>query len=267
MQPVLKKYEIRSAKIADPFTILMFGDLHGREYGPGNSELLQTARGTEPDLILCVGDLITAGFPDGFGSARSLMRGLSSFAPVCMVNGNHETFSRREPEQYRAFTEGLRSDGVLLLNGRTRSFSICGNPVAVTGYELPSRMYRRFRIPRLSETEIRRAVGSCRTDAYSILLAHNPQFLPVYAAWGADLTLSGHFHGGMVRLPSGRALLSPYGFPLPRYGYGEYHFGEKAAVVTAGLGDHTIPFRICDPFEIVRIRVLPDETDQETRSI
>lgn len=261
MQPVRKNYEIRSGKIRSPFTVLMFGDLHDREYGPGNAELIAMARDCAPDLILCVGDLITAGFPNGTEAARLLMRELASIAPAAMVNGNHETYSRQEPERYRAFAKALRSDGVLLLNNRTQRLSVCGNPVAVTGYELPHRKYRRFRVPRLTEREMRQAVGSCRTDAYSILLAHNPQFLPVYAAWGADLTLAGHFHGGMVRFPSGQALMSPYGFPLPRYGYGAYRFGEKAAVVTSGLGDHTIPFRINNPFEIVCIRILPEGTD------
>ena len=65
MQPVRKNYEIRSGKIRSPFTVLMFGDLHDREYGPGNAELIAMARDCAPDLILCVGDLITAGFPDG----------------------------------------------------------------------------------------------------------------------------------------------------------------------------------------------------------
>ena len=75
----------------------------------------------------------------------------------------------------------------------------------------------------------------------------------------ADLTVSGHYHGGVVRSPfTGRALLSPYGYPFPKFGVGIKELSEDRYIIaSAGLGDHSIPLRIFDPRELVVIRVTP----------
>ena len=90
-----------------------------------------------------------------------------------------------------------------------------------------------------------------------ILLAHNPVFAPFYMEWGADLTVCGHFHGGVMRLRGKQPLLSPYGFLLPEYGYGHFEKDGKHVIVSSGLGEHAIPFRIHNPMELVTIDLTP----------
>ena len=90
-----------------------------------------------------------------------------------------------------------------------------------------------------------------------ILLAHNPVFAPFYMEWGADLTVCGHFHGGVMRLRGKQPLLSPYGFLLPEYGYGHFEKDGKHVIVSSGLGEHAIPFRIHNPMELVSIDLTP----------
>ena len=99
--------------------------------------------------------------------------------------------------------------------------------------------------------EIREALGEPAEGAYRILLAHNPDYFSAYAQWGADLTLSGHLHGGMVRLPKIGGLISPNWTLFPKYDHGLYTIEEKKMIVSAGLGSHTIKLRINNPPELV----------------
>ena len=92
------------------------------------------------------------------------------------------------------------------------------------------------------------------TDVYHILLAHNPEFAETYFDYGADLTLSGHVHGGIFRIGK-HGLLSPYVSFFPRYCYGQYTREEKHMIVSGGLEDHHI-HRIWNPYEIVCIDIV-----------
>ena len=94
-----------------------------------------------------------------------------------------------------------------------------------------------------------------RTDCFQILLAHNPDYFPEYAAWGADLVLSGHLHGGVARLPLLGGVVSPRLHFFPRYDGGKFTHGNSVMIVSRGLGMHTIPFRFNNPGELVEITI------------
>lgn len=84
-------------------------------------------------------------------------------------------------------------------------------------------------------------------------MAHNPEYWPDYLTWGADLTLSGHLHGGMVRLPFLGGLFTPEGGLMPGYDKGLYKQGNQAMVVSAGLGVFVFPWRWMNPPDLVFI--------------
>lgn len=251
---VVTRYTVKNRKITNPLRILLLGDLHGNEHGPQNRTLLHCCREQKPDLILSSGDLITGNSRSPVEPVLHVMRTLAEIAPFYAVNGNHETCLQAFPEIYGRFTEESAAAGVHWLHQQHASVEVNGNRLCLYGLELPREFYKKFRFPKLSLSQIEERIGSCRDeDACSILLAHNPQFTPSYLRWGADLTVSGHFHGGVMRLPNNRCLLSPYGWPLPRYGYGHFENADRHVIVTAGLGEHVIPFRIANPMEIVTI--------------
>ena len=81
---------------------------------------------------------------------------------------------------------------------------------------------------------------------YSILLSHRPEMLDVYAAAGMDLVFSGHAHGGHVRL-GGRSLFSPDQGFLPTYTHGVYKKDDTQMVVSRGLGNSSLPWRVNNP--------------------
>ena len=126
-------------------------------------------------------------------------------------------------------------------------------PITVWGYELPIEYYKRGRKAELLEMQITETLGTPDENSFNLLLAHNPIYFPTYAAWGADLTLSGHLHGGIVRLPFVGGVISPQIRLFPKYTHGMYTENGRKLITSAGLGSHTINLRINNPPELVVI--------------
>ena len=267
---VIKHYTVRSGKLRTAVRALLLADLHETQHGRDNTDLLRAAGELRPDFVLLAGDMIVGRPEYSHVQAVRVIRALASMCPVFAVNGNHETQLRMFRSDYRNYIGSLKETGTRLVNNRTAAFSCGENRFRITGLELPGRKYRKFRIPALHEEELAGLIGSCADGddrELRILLAHNPQFTPQYFRWGADLTVCGHFHGGVARLFGNQVAMSPYGFPLPKYGYGLYAEGEKTVIVTSGLGDHAIPVRVFNPMEMVCIDLIPDSlhaSEQDT---
>jgi hypothetical protein len=284
-------YTLKLNKLVSNLRLLLISDLHMMEHGPGNSHLLKACRREQPDLILLSGDLITslsqehAGYREALAEVNGFAAKLAEIAPVYAVNGNHETNLRKLPGLYQTYMQGLKNAGIHVLNNKSMRTVIRGNTLILTGLELEKQSYHKFRRPSFSVNRIRKAVGDAANDGSGItgstsvadrigtasmggpshvpcriLLAHNPVFAPFYMEWGADLTVCGHFHGGVMRLFGKQPLLSPYGFILPDYGYGHFEKDGKHVIVSSGLGEHVIPFRIFNPMELVTIDLIPDVT-------
>ncbi|HUM83298.1 MAG TPA: metallophosphoesterase [Lachnospiraceae bacterium] len=261
MDFITKEYTIKTKKVSEPVSILFTADLHNASYGPENEDLFRACRAVRPDMILCAGDMLIGRRDEPFETASHAMRFFASLAPTFFANGNHETRVKdyEDCRMYEDYIGQLKDAGVCILNNAGRAFEAGANHFQIYGLELPVSKYIKFHHPELSAKEMRDSVGSVLKDpgVYTILIAHNPYFAPVYYEWGADLTVSGHFHGGIVRTLSGNALIDPYGFMFPKYGYGSFEKLDRHMIVTSGLGDHFLPFRIGNPWEIVHISLEP----------
>lgn len=234
----------------DGYRVMQISDLHGCRFGKGNSRLLAAVAAEAPDLIVLTGDLADR----QTGNTEPIFRlaeALCEEAPVYFIYGNHEQemeFSRR-----KALLAGLRAAGVRILDNASVMLERGGETVALFGARVPLRYYRwngrRGRRPAFSEEMLGNLLGP-RGPEYAILLAHNPLFFETYAAWGADLTLSGHVHGGMICLPRLGGLLSPERSFFPRYSAGLYRLGGRSMVVSRGLGRGP---RVNNPPELVSV--------------
>ena len=87
-------------------------------------------------------------------------------------------------------------------------------------------------------------------------LTNNPEYFNRYAEWGADLVISGHLHGGMVRIPGLGGMMSPKFKLMPEYDYGMFEYGDSMMLVSRGLGAHTIKVRINNNPELVNLKIL-----------
>lgn len=252
-------YEIRSPKVTEELTLVFLSDLHAKEYGPGNADLIGAIRDVSPDLILSGGDLVVAS-EQKVREGTALLKHLREIAPVLAGYGNHESELEVYPELFRREEEELKKAGVRFFGNATEHLTLKGQMLTVTSLKLPLSAYKKLRKPHFSREQLTDLIGKrAEPDSFSILLAHNPYFMPLYFSWKADLILSGHYHGGIMRFGRHGVLVSPYGFPFPKYGYGLYQRGSSNAIVTSGLGEHVLPFRIHNPFEFVVIHVVPKD--------
>lgn len=255
------RYKLRTGEKSrgtdSPFSVVFLSDLHNISYGENNSALLQEIRNQNPEAVFAAGDMLVGSKEPQMDAALSLMDELTKKYPVYCVNGNHEQRLKTDPDrygdQYQKYSDAVKSFGVHLLENGCERLEINRMPITVWGYELPVEYYRRGRKSELLEMQLVETLGKPDEHAFNILLAHNPIYFPTYAAWGADLTLSGHLHGGIVRVPFLGGLISPQLRLFPNYAHGMFTEKEKKMITSAGLGTHTIKLRVNNPPELVVI--------------
>ena len=101
-------------------------------------------------------------------------------------------------------------------------------------------------------------LGQPSEEYFNILIAHDPDYFPKYADWGADLVLACLVLGGMVRVHiCGKGVVSPYVRLFPKYDGGEFTLGKTRMLLSRGLGMHTIPIRLFNPGEGLEGDLLP----------
>ena len=127
------------------------------------------------------------------------------------------------------------------------------NGLRIYGLELDHEFYRRFVIKRLPEKMLNELLGRAEGERFNILIAHDPAHFPDYIKWKPDLILSGHVHGGLIRIPGIGGLISPTYTLFPRYDAGLYEKDGVRMIVSRGAGSHTINLRINNPPEILKL--------------
>lgn len=232
-------------------------DLHNISFGENNEQLVLAVKNMNPDAVLFGGDLVLGKPGESFADAMSFVKRVAELYPTFYANGNHEQRLRLYPEtygtMYEAFRRELAATKAVYLVNESAAMTLKGIPVCIHGFEAKREYYkrlqgRRFRMP-LSELEA--VFQKPDKGQYHILLAHNPAFTETYLDWGADLTFCGHFHGGVVRLGKHHGLIDPNLNLFSKYCYGMFEREDRRVIVSSGLGEHTVPFRIHNPYEIV----------------
>jgi len=273
----VKKYELHSNLISKDkkYRFIFFSDYHETLHGKMNKKIIEAIHDLNPDLVLVGGDMICgAADPDDVVPAVSLLNELGKDFTVLLGLGNHEEKSRAGrygstqnwSNLYKGLCEGTlkeRKDrycqksedietGIYLLDNSTFSFD---DEIEISGLTIETRYYKRLEKTVMESAFISGKLGDSSKNKYCILLAHDPYFFDAYRKWGADLSLSGHNHGGMVRLPWLGGVISPRLFLFPKYDYGLFCEKEQKMIITSGLGQHSIPVRLFNYPELVLVEV------------
>lgn len=226
----------------DGWRVVVLGDLHTAYFGGENRDLLDAVRDAAPEQIFLVGDLLDAfhEVPDGYAAA--VADGLSAIAPTYYVTGNHEWAIGGVPE----LKETLAEHGVTVLSNEFLELERGGDTVVLAGIDDPNG-YADQKTPEALATELYAACG----DPFWVLLAHRNNYFPEqYSLLGADLVVSGHGHGGLVRLPFTDGLVSVERTLFPSYTAGLYEENGSALFVTRGLGNTGSTFRLFNRPEV-----------------
>ena len=259
------KYRICSQKlngIKREKKIIFLSDLHNRMYGEENERLLESIRNQHPDLILIGGDMLVRKDGNFYDKTVHFLAKLPGICPVYCANGNHEQKLKELPDKYEQsyeeYKKALTASGIHMLENASETVKLDEVPVKLSGLEIPLGAYARFGKKELSLKEITDRIGE-HGDDYQILLAHHPGYMKEYLAYGADLILGGHYHGCVVQLPWIGGVISTNFTLFPKYSGGIYPEGEQIAVVSRGLGTHSVPLRLWNWPELIVLELSGNE--------
>lgn len=252
---VVTRYEVKSQKLPKEMKakkIVFLSDFHNQNYGEKSIRLVEAIRKEHPDLILIGGDMLVGNSKVPYKNAVDFVKQLPKIAPVYYANGNHEQRMHEDAQIYGNlywdYKKELEKAGVVFLVNEDIIYG--EEKIQIEGLELPKKCYEKFKKPTLEVAEIEERIGKVK-DGFTILMAHHPEHVKTYWQWGADLVLSGHLHGGVVRLPLVGAAISPQYQIFPRYSGDYYKEGNQGIIVSKGLGMHTIKIRLWNKAEMV----------------
>ena len=231
----------------DGYTIVHLSDLHGHEYGEGSADLLALVREQKPDLIVITGDLI-----DQEGQLQMvpvLARGLAAIAPAYYVTGNHEW--SLGTAKVKDLKNLLAQCGVTALSNQYEILERDGARIVLAGVDDPNG-YADQKTPEALYAQIKGAAPGL----FTVLLAHRNDRFDQYAAAGYGFVMSGHAHGGIVRLPFTDGLVGTDRQWFPERTSGLYTVGNSTLFVSRGLGNNTVPFRGFRIFNLPELAVI-----------
>lgn len=231
---------------------VMISDLHNKVYGRDNEKVIEAVERAKPDFVVIAGDLITSHANEPIEPGVRLVKALREQYKVYYALGNHETKIKMYPDKFGGMYDRLIKEmehpNVTMLVDEScilPEYSIC-----MTGLELERVFFARFKKKQMGKGHLEKHIGSSREQYCNILIAHNPDYFDEYAAWGADLVLAGHVHGGIMRLPLLGGVIAPSYKLFPEYDGGVFKEGKSTMLLGRGMGAHTLPFRFFNPAEL-----------------
>ena len=216
----------------DGLRIVHLSDNHGHEFGEDNEELLAMVAEQEPDMIVLTGDIIDQ--ESQLTMIPALAKGLSAIAPTYYVTGNHEW--SLGTGVVKTLKSLLEECGVTVLSNRYEVLERDGASIVLAGVD----DLNGFADQKTPE-ELYAEIQAEHPGLFTVLLAHRNDQFGTYAACGYDLVLSGHAHGGIIRLPFTDGLLGTQRNFFPTWTAGVYTLGDSTLFVSRGLGNNTVP--------------------------
>ena len=241
----LTEYTVRNAKIPpsfDGFSLFVISDLHDSPF----AEQIETlVRQTAPDVLLFTGDLVFGDKTVDLGVAGKLLDALGGQYPVYGVSGNHEG------DETPTIAAQFRARGGIWLDDRRETLTRGEESIFLTG--IGDRSFAKIEC---AEKEILTVMQRTAADGYTVTLCHNPIWYRVLKDSETDLVLSGHEHGGLIRLPLLGGMFGHEGQRLfPKYCLGRYRDGRAELIVSGGCDNGTHYPRLNSPPEVLLVRL------------
>lgn len=249
----ITSYEITSNEIHsvfDGYKILQLSDLHNENFG---MQLISKINNENPDIIVLTGDMVSSNDVN-YTKFLDLAKFLADNYEVYYIKGNHE--GDLELENYEVLEEALKIYNVKILDNEKIELKKDGEFINLYGMWCNQRYYSRADADKnyiIKEETVTKLLGETNKNEYNILLMHTPAYFDSYEKWGADLVLSGHIHGGLIRLPFVGGVFSPDRKLFPKYCYGRFGINDSTMIISSGLSRGETGFRLFNRPEIVTI--------------
>lgn len=243
-------YEVKSDKISNSFRIVQISDLHDFQ---NISEVITKTKEANPDIIVTTGDMFDGNRPD-IQNTVSLYQGLLTIGcPVYYTTGNHET---SKPELLQMLKENLEKIGVNVLINDSKTVYIHNEKINVIAFDNDTK-YSASKINNIHVNNSYFNIVLCHfPENFDKLLASEELYYGEQLPFEMNLILSGHAHGGQIRIHN-QGLYAPNQGFLPKWSSGIHQLtGCEYLVINRGLGNSTFPFRINNPSEIVIVDIL-----------
>jgi len=250
---VITNYEASTPKVApsESIRLVLLTDLHSYIYEPDQKPLIEKVKNLRPDVIFLSGDMADDINP--YKGLDILLSGIAELAPCFYVSGSHDYWSG-EIDKIKA---SVTARGVTVLEGNTTELLIRGQRLFISGIDDPT-----MAVQSAGEGEFEaylralQSFSSIDSSQFNILVAHRPDFYNEYSKLGFDLVVSGHTHGGQVRIPFIlNGLYAPNQGYYPKYAGGLYDVREMKMLVSRGLSYYPKLPRIFNPPEIVLLKL------------
>lgn len=249
---LITNISIVSNKISDSFDgfkIAHVSDLHNTEFGENNSDLISKIKNEKPDIIAITGDLIDSRNTITEISLNFVEQALK-IAPVYYVNGNHES----RITEYPQFEQTLKDLGVIVLNDEVVQITKNNETLNIIGIIDPD--FNLFDDNTTTvNTTIKNLKKEVENNSFTLLLIHRPELFDIYVENDIDLALTGHAHGGQIRIPFIGGIFAPDQGLFPKYDAGLYSKSNTYMYLSRGLGNSLLPLRINDNPELVIIEL------------
>lgn len=234
----------------DGYRIAHVSDLHNAQMGDNNESLLAMLKEANPDMIAITGDMIDSRRTD-IAVALQFAEEAVKIAPCYYVTGNHEA----RVSEYIELKKGLTQLGVTVLADGRFTVEQSAESITLIGVDDPSFQtdYLICDVEFVMQSKLHGLIQA--EDSYTVLLTHRPELFDVYTKNNVDLVLSGHAHGGQIRLPFIGGLVAPNQGFFPKYTSGFYKQEGTNMIVSKGVGNSIFPFRINNRPEVILIEL------------
>ena len=248
----ISNYIIESNKLPIDFTnykIAHISDFHNIKSKNLTNDLVKEIKNSKPNIIVLTGDLIDSN-KINVDIAISFVKKINGIAPIYYVTGNHEA----RISDYDKFKAKLEKNKVIILDDTIEIINKAESKINIIGINDPSFNSNTYRD---DATIIQDNLNSIKYDKnnFTLLLSHRPELIETYAKNNFDLVLSGHAHGGQIRIPFIGGLFAPNQGLFPKYTSGIYKMNNTKMIVSRGIGNSVFPFRVNNRPELVIIEL------------
>ena len=252
----ITRYTVKSDKISklfDDYIIVQLSDFHSKGYKDTTGIIINEIEKINPDIIVMTGDMISWDV-ENIDELQGLIKSLITNYPIYYINGNHEELAEiLKSKEYENFINDIKSLGVSVLKNTYIELIRDGESINLYEIDIPLDEDTGLYVTEeeLDDNYINDTLLELDKNKFNMLLAHNPLFIEEYSDWGADLVLSGHMHGGIIRIPIiGIGIASPEGNYFPKYDAGEFKVGNTTMIVNRGIGASSGGLRVFNKPEI-----------------